>query len=91
MALYEAIERSKHDEKALSKFEQLRDLVPDMTDATSVVCIATKAQAVRDKKINCNTTKKISPCIRIKRKRLEHQTFKGTKCHQRNILKGLKA
>ena len=76
--------------KEVPKFDQLRDLVPDMTEATSVVCIADKAQSVRGNR-DGSSKGKISSCIRIKRKRLEHQVLKRTKSHQRNITKGLEA
>ena len=95
LELSEAVERNistnKCDESDLAKFEQLKDLVKDMSDATSVVSIVAKAQSVRDKRNSYNTTEQISSYIRIKRKRLGNQTLKRTKYDQRNILKGLEA
>ena len=80
---------SKRDENGFDNFDQLKDLVPDMTDNTSVVRIADKAQFERAKK-DTNTMKS-SSYIKIKRKRQERHTLRRKMYLQRNIVKGLKA
>ena len=79
---------SIYNENALANFEHLQDLVPDLNDNTSVVCIANRAQNKRVKKLG--TVRKISSCINIKRKRLLHQSVKKIHRHH-NIVKGLLA